>query len=227
MLERATKTSLAETAAGQIRQEILCGRWALGQRIPNEPTLSSLLDVSRGTVREAVKMLVSQGMLEPRQGSGTYVCANYDLSGSMLRMRRATLRDQVETRCALEVEATRLAAMRHTQHDIDHLNTLLKQRGHSRDKQSDAAFIGHDFAFHVGVVRASHNRALTETYLFFSASVQDTIKATLDKEIPEPGYEAHQSIIDAIQSRDPDAAAATARQLMAPILADLNGGSTI
>src|SRR3546814_1054253 len=101
-------------------------------------------------------------------------------------MRRANLRDQVETRCALEVEATRLAAIRHTGQDIEKLNALLEQRGHSHDKTSYSQFVEHDFAFHSGVVHASHNRALAETYLFFSASVNEVIKATLNNEIPEP-----------------------------------------
>src|SRR3546814_6033205 len=118
-------TSWADIAANHSRQESVRGGWELGERIPNESTVSALLKVSRGTVREAVKMLVSQGLLETRQGSGTYVRAHYDLSGSVLRMRRANLRDQVETRCALEVEATRLAAIRHTGQDIEKLNAQI------------------------------------------------------------------------------------------------------
>jgi len=222
MLEHAVRTSLADTAAEHIRQEIVRGRWPLGERIPNEPTLSSLLNVSRGTVREAVKMLVSQGLLETRQGSGTYVRAHYDLSASVLRMRRANLRDQVETRCALEVEATRLAALRHTPQDIESLFSLLEQRGRSHDGASRSDFIERDFAFHSAVVRASHNHALAETYLFFSTSVREVIEATVDNEIPEPDFDAHQGIVRAIQSGDPDLAATTARRFMAPLLAELN-----
>src|SRR3546814_11166238 len=104
-------------------------------------------------------------------------------------MRRANLRDQVETRCALEVEATRLAAIRHTGQDIEKLNALLEQRGHSHDKTSYSQFVEHDFAFHSGVVHASHNRALAATYLFFSASVHEVLKTTLTNEIPEPDIE--------------------------------------
>lgn len=221
MIEQATRTSLADTAASHIRQEITHGRWPVGERIPNEPTLSSLLSVSRGTVREAVKMLVSQGLLETRQGSGTYVRARDDLSESMRRMRRATLRDQAETRCALEVEAIRLAAMRHTKEDIAQLTVLLEQRGRFHDATSRADFINNDMAFHGAVVRASRNQALIETYLFFSASLQNLVEATVDNEIPEPDFEAHQSIIHAIASGDPELAATTARQFIAPILADL------
>jgi DNA-binding FadR family transcriptional regulator len=222
MLEQATKTSLTDSAADKIRQEILGKRWAIGERIPNEPTLAALLGVSRGTVREAVKMLVSQDFLETRQGSGTYVRANFDPSGSLLRMRRANLRDQVETRCALEVEAARLAAIRHTPQDIQTLLNLLKLRGHSHNPQSRPGFVERDLAFHTEIVHISRNRALAETYLFFSTSVQEIIKATLSRELPEPDLDAHREIVRAIETGDPERAAATVRQFMAPILSELN-----
>ena len=73
MLVQPPRTSLADAAANSIRTEIAAGRWPIGSRIPIEPQLAQLLGVSRGTVREAVKTLVSRGLLEVRQGSGTYV----------------------------------------------------------------------------------------------------------------------------------------------------------
>ena len=62
MLAQAPRTSLADSAANSIRAEISAGRWAVGSRIPIEPQLALLLGVSRGTVREAVKTLVSRGL---------------------------------------------------------------------------------------------------------------------------------------------------------------------
>lgn len=224
MLEQASKTSLAETAAQGIRREILDGRWTVGARIPNEPTLAGLLGVSRGTVREAVKMLASQGLLETRQGSGTYVRTRFDLGQAVLRMRRCTLRDQVETRCALEVEAARLAARRHTPEDLRRLEQLLQARGDFDDPQAQPGFVERDFAFHAEFVRISRNQALIETYLFFAASVQEIIQATVDKYIPEPDRQAHESLIRAVGTGDPEQAGATVRRFMAPILDELERG---
>src|SRR3546814_18095558 len=93
---------------------------------------------------------------------------------------------------------------------IEKLNALLEQRGHSHDKTSYNQFVEHDFAFHSGVVHASHNRALAETHLFFSASVQEVIKATLDNEIPKPDFDAPQGIMIEIQSREQALAVRTA-----------------
>src|SRR5215475_14198906 len=102
-MEPLSRSSLAENAADSIRADILAHRWAVGEKLPNEATLSTTLSVSRGTIREAVRVLVSQGYLETRQGSGTYVRSTVDATRTLDMARRAGLRDQFEARCALDV----------------------------------------------------------------------------------------------------------------------------
>lgn len=65
-MQPAIRTNLTDSATESLRAEILGGRWGVGARIPNEAALSDLLSVSRGTVREAVRVLVSQGLLDTR-----------------------------------------------------------------------------------------------------------------------------------------------------------------
>ena len=111
-MQSLAKTSLVDSAAEAIRAEIVGNRWSVGEKLPNEAQLSAQLSISRGTVREAVRVLVSQGYLETRQGSGTYVLSVVDAIGPLTMARRATLRDQFEARLALDAEAARLAAHR-------------------------------------------------------------------------------------------------------------------
>ncbi|MES2071748.1 MAG: FadR/GntR family transcriptional regulator [Pseudomonadota bacterium] len=222
-MKNASRSSLVDLAAASMTAEITNGHWPLGERIPIEPRLAELLQVSRGTVREAVKMLVSQGMLEVRQGSGTYVRAVADPASSMLRLKRAGIRDQFEVRCALEVQAVRLAALRHSQEDLAQLQALVTARGvyDVADEAARATFIARDLDFHKGIVAAANNAALSEIYQFFSAAVKETIASTLKNELPEPDQAAHQSIVDAIASGDPELAAAAMYAFMAPILNEL------
>jgi DNA-binding FadR family transcriptional regulator len=70
------RSNLVAGAVTEIRQHILNGEWVIGAKLPNELELASALDISRGTLREAVRVLSSQGYLETRQGSGTYVSAS-------------------------------------------------------------------------------------------------------------------------------------------------------
>lgn len=220
-MQPAARSNLADNAVNNIRAEITARRWQVGDRIPNEATLADMLGVSRGTVREAVRVLVAQGFLDTRQGSGTYVQSVTDSEDSLLRIRRTGLRDQVETRCALEVEAARLAAMRCNSATIVHLRSILADRGEYNPAGHDH-YIERDLAFHKAVVAASGNHALVEVYDFFSTSIGEVIKATVTGELPEPDMAAHAAIIDSIASGDPDKAAATTRAFMAPILMELD-----
>lgn len=217
-----SKTSLAESAVDSIRAEILAKRWPLGEKLPNEAALSAMLSVSRGTIREAVRVLVSQGYLETRQGSGTYVRSAIDPAANLSMARRASLRDRFEARCALDVEAARLAALRATPVIIAELRTLLSQRGNYREGEDQEAFVRRDLAFHKTVIAASGNRAMTEIYEFFSASIQETIEATLSAEIPEPDMQAHIEIVDAIETGDAGKADTAVRRFMAPVIAALD-----
>lgn len=215
------KTNLADTAAAAIRAEIVKRRWTIGEKLPNEATLSAMLSVSRGTVREAVRVLVSQGILETRQGSGTYVLSTTDTSLPLTMARRAGLRDQFEARLALDAEAARLAALRQTPAVIAGLRALLAERG-NYEGGDKAAFIARDFAFHQAVIAASQNAVLTGMYDFFSALISETIEASLREDLPEPDMAAHAAIVDAIESGDPDAADAAVRRFMAPVLSALD-----
>ena len=218
MLAQAPRTSLADSAANSIRAEISAGRWTVGSRIPIEPQLALLLGVSRGTVREAVKTLVSRGLLEVRQGSGTYVRSGFDPAANLQKMRRASLRDQFEVRRALEVEAARLAAVRHTAKDLRNLRTLLGKRGLPDASDGGASFIQRDLDFHLAIVDISGNLALAETCRFITGYIKDTIGSSIGTSLPEPDQAAHESIVEAIASRNPDRAAEAVRAFMAPMI---------
>jgi DNA-binding FadR family transcriptional regulator len=217
-MQPAVRTNLTASATESLRAEIVSGRWGVGERVPNEAALSDLLAVSRGTVREAVRVLVSQGLLDTRQGSGTYVRSTVDASAALDRVRRTGLRDQWEARAALDLEAARLAALRRTPADIKRMRQLLVERGSVADGGSEA-FIRRDLAFHKSVVAASGNRAMMELYDFFTAAITETIHATLDGELPEPDQQAHAAILEAIAAGDPDGAVAAVHAFMAPVLA--------
>jgi len=207
-MKALSRKSLTDAAMQSLRTEITSGRWAVGDQLPNEAALSAKLGVSRGTV------------LETRQGSGTYVRSTSDAAHSLDRIRHSSLRDRFETRAVLETEAARLAALRATPETIAHLEKMLKERG-SREQLGRANFVARDFAFHEAIVAASGNGALIEAYNLFSASIRESIEATLDGELPEPSDEAHRQIVEAIASGDPDIASATVRRFMAPLIEEL------
>jgi DNA-binding FadR family transcriptional regulator len=219
-IKRTDRHSLADGAADTLREALLAKRWAIGERIPTEAKLAEALGVSKGTLREAVRVLVAQGFLEVRQGSGTYVCKHFDAAGSLLSVMRADWRDQFEVRCALEVEAARLAAVRHTTEDLLRLHHLLDVRGESFTL--DPAFVERDMQFHRAVVAVARNKALLETYDLLSSYVQETIRAPYSLGARDPDLQSHRRLVESIASGDPEVAGACARALIAEAFSQLN-----
>ena len=184
MLEKIRKGSLVETAIESLRQAIEKGDWALGDKLPVESELSESLGVSRNTVREAVRVLVHVGMLETRQGDGTYVRATRDAGETLRRIARTELADQLEVRIMLESEAAKLASLRRTEDDLKRMTDALDARARSANNLQER--IKQDERFHHAVVMASHNPALLELYDYFSHGVSQTIERTeMDADLPE------------------------------------------
>lgn len=216
-LARITRGSLVETAIESLRHAIEQGHWAIGDRLPVEADLSESLGVSRNTVREAVRVLAHVGMLETRQGDGTYVRATKDAGETLRRIGRAELRDKLEVRIMLETEAARLAATRRNAGDMEKMTRALDNRAKAGDDISDR--IHHDQAFHTALVGASHNPALTELYDYFAHAVAMTIEQTeLDADLPEPSQEDHELLLAAIRRQDAAKAEALAKALLQPSL---------
>ena len=222
-LQHAERLSLVERVIDQLRTQITAGSWECGERIPTEPQLSDMLGVGRNTVREAVRALVHTGLLEVRQGAGTFVRSNRDPSELLESLDHAALHDQLEVRRALEVEAARLAASRRTDDDLKAISDALGARGSWTDAASLEAFVHRDAQFHLSIVRASHNAALVEMYRFFWAGLQNTIARTeAEKDLPEPTYQAHAAVYEAIVRGCPEQAAIAASELLTPALQALS-----
>src|SRR5881227_1492043 len=128
-LRTARRAGLIEQVIEQLRDQIIAGTWAIGSRIPTESELAQLTGTSRNTVREAVQSLVHTGLLERRQGSGTYVLASSELAGAVgRRVAEAHALHVLEVRRTLEVGAARLAAERRTDDDVARMRDLFTRR---------------------------------------------------------------------------------------------------
>ncbi|MFJ2743118.1 FadR/GntR family transcriptional regulator [Streptomyces sp. NPDC087440] len=209
-LRAAGRKSLVDTVVEQLRDQLTNGEWSVGDRIPTEHVLAEQLGVGRNTVREAVRVLVHAGLLESRQGNGTFVRSTADPAAVLRGMRHAGALDVLELRVALEAEAARLAAVRRDGDDLRALRAALAKLREQGDRSADA-----DVAFHLGIVEATHNAAFTEVYRFFSAQVHESLVTSLgDHEMPPIDLVAHTALVDAVESGDPAAAEQAARALL-------------
>ncbi|MBC3422938.1 FadR family transcriptional regulator [Pseudomonas wayambapalatensis] len=208
------KRSLVEQAVDQLRERIAQGAWAVGQRLPTEPELALELGISRNTVREAMRVLAFSGLVEVRQGDGSYLRAAQDPLQAVQAISRCTVEQARETRCILEAEAIGLAALRRTDDDLRGLREALEHScGHFHGDLD--TYVACDLVFHQRLVDAAHNPALSELYRYFSSVVAAAVQHNMSA-LPRSQrvFDLHVQILDAIEQRDPDTAKRLSRALI-------------
>ncbi|WP_082469000.1 FadR/GntR family transcriptional regulator [Sciscionella sediminilitoris] len=190
-----------------LREQLRERRWAPGQKLPNESALAAELGVGRSSVREAVRLLARDGLLEVRHGSGTFVleqAKNEPDVGELLR--KARLLEVYEVRRGIEVEAARLASARARPGELGAVRDKLAERNQAGDA---ARYVDSDLEFHRGIVALSGNALLLGLY----DAVLPTIRAatldriTEDADVPDTAC-AHADLLAAIERGDAAAAIA-------------------
>jgi DNA-binding FadR family transcriptional regulator len=203
--------SLTEQAIEALRERIAGGVWPVGGRIPTGAELGATLGVGRNTVREATRALVHAGLLETRQGDGTYVRANSELAGAM-RRRAASARtlEVLEVRRALETEAAALAAQRRTDDDLSRLEAARTERLARWEAGDIDGVVDGDLALHRAVVAAAHSPMLAELYDQISLALRDAIRhLTINRGVSDDDLASvHDKLIDAIRTGDAKSARA-------------------
>ena len=199
-----------------IKRMISAGQLQPGARLPIEQELSEQLGVSRGSLREGVRALALMGVLETRQGAGTYVTA-LDPStllgplGVLVDLQLPeNIADLMAVRRVLEVEAAGLAALQINEVELRAAGDILAQA----ERLLEHAEIDHDAVmeadvdFHRVVAQASRNPTMTA---LIDGLAGRTMRARLWRALHEEGAERvthgeHQAILAALTARDPDAA---------------------
>jgi DNA-binding FadR family transcriptional regulator len=219
-LATTRRTGLVDQVIEQMRSAIASAEWKVGERIPTEPELVTALGVGRNTVREAVRALAHAGLLEVRQGDGTFVRATSEFSGALRRLVGSELREVLQVRRTLEVEGARLAARNRTDAELRELTELYNERERLMAARDFGAGVDKDAAFHLAVVRCSHNTLLTELYQGLTEVVRASVASTV-RDRPHMANVEHRGLLQAISDQDADKASAEAGGSLDELLAEL------
>ncbi|GIJ34078.1 GntR family transcriptional regulator [Micromonospora sediminimaris] len=193
------------------------GEWPVGGRIPTEPQLVETLGVGRNTVREAVRALAHAGVLECRQGSGTYVLSTDELAPVVARrLTDDRMTEVIEVRRAFEVEAARLAARRRTPEDLAALDDALTAREAAWRGGRVAEFVAADAALHTAVVAAAHNTMLAELYASIGTAMRSTLTQAMGDALTPDRHVDHARLVAAIRAGDSELAAREAGAFLEP-----------
>jgi GntR family transcriptional repressor for pyruvate dehydrogenase complex len=217
-IELTPREPLGAEVARRLLDYLLSGAVPSGGTIPSERQLAESLGVNRPAVREAIRALGFLGLLEVRQGSGTYFRGPdqellFRLFEWTLLFGDGKARDLLETRADLETIASGRAAERRSEADVAALGALLE-----RLRVSDqAGFPDADLAFHAKIAELAGNVVLGDML----ASIRTVIRGWVERDIAAAGttsiaYRDHVPIHRAIAAGDPEAArAATAAHMRA------------
>src|SRR5665647_3252520 len=213
------RTNLIDQAVARLRQQIISGAWPVGARIPPEPELTELIGVGRNTVREAVQSLVHAGMLERRQGSGTYVISDSELGTAMGRqIDGAHQRDVLEVRRSLEVECARLAAQRRTPAQVAELRDLRDRRAAARASGDLDVMVAADLVLHRTIAVAAKNPVLLALYENLQDAITANIRFNFEHLVGDD--DAHSLLVEAIAAGDTVAAMAEIDDYLSEFIGD-------
>ncbi len=223
---KLSRETLADRLFDQLRQQILSGRLAPGDRLPSEREIGEAFGVGRTTVREAVGGLVSAGFVE-RNGRALVVRDPNSVGQVALGFATVASRESVqqvyEVRKLVEVHAIRLAAQNRTDEDLRNLRTAL-QRMETDDAQ---AYHAADPEFHAAIAKASGNEVLYQMFLsagdvFFKLPTFWRVFGP-NRQRPRigSGHRGHAALLEAIEAGDPDLAGQRMHALLDKVEKDL------
>ena len=204
----ATRGLLSESISRQLRTDILSGGLPPGTKLPSERALSLQFEVSRTIVRDVLRRLEAQQLIEIAPGRGSYVAQrplidarSYD---ALCRTSRPTVRQMLDARALIEVQTVALAAQRATDAEVDAIRAAHEAVPRASDVAGRAQA---DADFHDAIAAAAGNPVLR----IMLASVRGMVFEVMQRS-PAPagdteaGVPQHPEIVAAIEARDVDLA---------------------
>ncbi len=160
--KKITKKTLPMSVVEQIQVLIKDGQLKVDERLPAERELAESLGVSRPSIREAMRILESLGVVTVKSGSGAYLNSEYisksDVDSLHELVEKYTKLELVEARKILECEIVMIAAKKATASDIKAIQEAYKKM--ELMKNDENAFLLADYAFHMAIADACKNRVL-------------------------------------------------------------------
>ena len=206
---------LSKQVADKLEQMIENGEYAVGEKIHTETELMEIFQVSRNTLREAIRSLTSAGVLEVKQGDGTYVRSNNRFHANMnLEYEQVSIEDIKEVRNSLEITIANLAAQRRTDDDLAKITTAFVKRTMSNDTVKENTIA--DMEFHMAIAEACHNKILIDLYKSISAYLENHIaerQLVTDMEFEQIDT-IHEKLYNAIKDQEPSVATICAHNIL-------------
>ena len=208
--------ALSVRIADRLAELIVHGRFAPGDKLPSELELSAELNVSRTTLREALRILATRGLVEVRRGVGTFVTqsrnihADYDVL--KIQNTNVNTKDLYEMRLMFEPQAAYYAALRARDEELEEIFRFgaLNER---MIRNQDPLWDDTEQKFHNSIASATHNPFITALLPIFNRAIHHGILlANEAPEVAEMTLRDHRVVMEYLKDRNPEGAK-TAMQL--------------
>jgi GntR family transcriptional regulator, transcriptional repressor for pyruvate dehydrogenase complex len=211
LIEPIKKTRVAEEVADRIRALILDGTFPQGRPLPSERILTEQFGVSRGSIRDALRMLETIGLIETQHGRGTFpreltVDRLVAPLASVMTFQHDLQDELLDVRRMFEPAVARAAATRATDEDFANLQHILETQ--RRKLKTGQSAIVEDTAFHAALARSTRNRVVVSLMATLNDLLVESRKLTLrQKGRPAKSIEGHEAVVAALRRRDAEGAA--------------------
>lgn len=205
-----TRINLAENVAEDILALIAIDkRFAVGEKLPNENELSASLKISRTTLREAIRILVTHNVLEIQRGKGTFVKNDEKLSEGFgfheLATFKPDIKDLYEIRLMFEPQSAYYAARRATDKELERILNYGKLEEELILKKEDRTEV--EQAFHKSIARATHNEFMNRLMpILYQAIDKGVPLSDTKEEMIQNTLNDHRMIMEFLAKRDADGA---------------------
>src|SRR5437667_6771268 len=222
MFQRVRVGRVSEEVVRQVQEAIFSGTLGPGDRLPPERELAEQFGLSRMSVRDALRTLESNGLVEIKVGSngGAFIREpNFDpfreTLSSMLRSKKANILELAETRKIVETAIAGLAAQRASKEDLREMRQAVEAARQALES-GDPNYGPHSVRFHAALTNAAKNHVLNLTARSFRAFFSDVLEKLLPStDMAERAIADHRELYKSVDAHDAD----RPRELMAQTLA--------
>jgi len=202
-----TPVRLYESVIEQIMNLIKNNKLKPGDKLPPERELAEKLSISRGSLREAFRVLESRGLIKSKPGGGRYIReirknGHNSTENIILSLEKSSILELLEAREIFEVKIAKIAAQRATLEDIEIIEEALNKMNQKEELKDDKKTES-DTEFHLAIARASHNFVFVNIIKLHLDLLKETREKTWEMTgRREEQQEEHQSIFQAIKEHN-------------------------
>jgi GntR family transcriptional regulator, transcriptional repressor for pyruvate dehydrogenase complex len=211
-VEPLQRANLPSSIADQLRRRISSGQLRPGEQLPGHRELATMFSVSVGSVREAISMLVSEGLIATKAGRGTFVAESNEFGATRWEsspLDRQKVEELIDAREVMEGAIAEWAAQRASPEQIERLRSIIDRM--QADHDNAAIFLEADVELHLLLAEAARNRYLLNAMTGIRSMLRRDLELGAELTIRRVGdmqlaIDEHRRLVEAIAAKDPEGA---------------------